>query len=248
MMSRVARMGAALAAAAAFALVSWEPARGQIELEPQPLSGADLYISNCQSCHGPEGRGTPFGPTLESVGAAAADFQLRTGRMPLADPNAPTIRKPPAFDKDEIAALVEYVATFGAGPDVPDLALERADLSSGNELFLNNCAPCHGSTANGGAVGGSAFAPSLFASEPLDVAEAMITGPGEMPVFGFSEDEVNDIVAYIVHLQEADPPGGLDVGGVGPVPEGYVAWAMAMVVLVFVVLFIGRSGPKRTGE
>jgi ubiquinol-cytochrome c reductase cytochrome c subunit len=45
--------------------------------------GAALYLQSCAACHGPGGVGSAAGPPLIGVGAAAADFMLRTGRMPL---------------------------------------------------------------------------------------------------------------------------------------------------------------------
>jgi ubiquinol-cytochrome c reductase cytochrome c subunit len=210
--------------------------------------GRDTFIARCASCHGSEGDGTQFGPDLRGVGAAAADFQLRTGRMPLAEPGAQTIRKPRAFTDEQINELVTYVAALGDGPEIPSVDLRDAELSRGSQLFASNCAACHGATANGGAVGANAFAPTLHRSEELDVAEAMIIGPGQMPVFAFDDQERDDIVAYVMYLKEKRAPGGLDIGGVGPVPEGYVAWALAMVILIVIVLFVGKQKSPGSDE
>jgi quinol---cytochrome-c reductase cytochrome c subunit len=220
------------------ATVFAQTAGGQV---PQ---GKEIFESNCASCHGAEGRGTEFGPSLEQAGAASVDFQLRTGRMPLPEPGAPTLRKPPAFDDDEIDQIVAYIDSFSTGPDIPIVELSNASLPRGSELFASNCAPCHGATANGGAVGGDAFAPSLYASEPLDVAEATLVGPGQMPKFAFTDEERNAVIAYVAYLQHERDPGGLDIGGIGPVPEGFVAWAFGMVVLVIVAMLIGRDRGK----
>lgn len=219
------------------------PARGQTPAEV--VRGQELFVASCASCHGPRGQGTAYGPDITDAGAAAFDFQLRTGRMPLPAPGAPTLRKPPAFTPAEIAALVAYGASLGEGPPVPSVYLVPGELALGERLFRENCAPCHGATANGGAVGGKAFAPSLRASEPLDVAEAMVTGPGQMPVFGFSDGERDAIVTYVAHLQEQADPGGLDIGGVGPVPEGFVAWTGGLGALVAAVVFVAGRGRRR---
>jgi ubiquinol-cytochrome c reductase cytochrome c subunit len=226
-------------------LLATTPAIGQTQ-EENP--GRDIFIARCASCHGAEGDGTQLGPDLRGVGAASADFQLRTGRMPLSEPGAQTIRKPRAFGDDQIRALVTYVATLADGPEIPTVDLTDAEVSQGSQLFANNCAACHGATANGGAVGENAFAPTLHRSEPLDVAEAMITGPGQMPVFAFDDQERDDIVAYVMYLKDRSAPGGLDIGGVGPVPEGYVAWALAMVILIVIVLFIGKQKSRGSDE
>lgn len=235
------RAGYLLVGLVAFAAASWTPGAASGTQDDPAARARDLFVTNCASCHGAEGAGTRNGPSLVGVGAASADFQLRTGRMPLGNPDAPTLRSRPAFDDEEIALLVTYVASLGVGPDIPRVDPGSGDLSEGSLLFSENCAPCHGATANGGAVGGSAFAPSLEPSEPLDVAEAMITGPGEMPRFAFSESERNSILRYVEYLRTTDPPGGVDIGGIGPVPEGFVAWALVMVILVVVVVIIGTT-------
>lgn len=205
----------------------------------QQTSGRDLYIESCLSCHGPEGAGTEFGPPIDDAGQAAADFQLRTGRMPLAVNNDQTKRKPPAFSSSEIEALVDYVGSLGEGPPIPEVDAGVGDLSQGQELFVNNCAACHGATANGGAAGVGALAPSLYASEPLDIAEAVITGPGEMPVFDFTEEERDSLIRYLVYLQNEDAPGGADIGGIGPVPEGFIGWSVGMLTLGLVCFLVG---------
>ncbi|MDQ3983472.1 MAG: hypothetical protein M3271_12400 [Actinomycetota bacterium] len=61
-----------------------------------------------------------------------------------------------------------------------------------------------------------------------------------MPVFGFSQGERDSVVAYVRHLDEADDPGGADIGGIGPVPEGFVAWGVGMFALVIAALLIGQ--------
>ena len=73
--------------------------------------GRELFLTSCSGCHGAEGGGTGDGPSLIGVGAAAADFQLSTGRMPLTDPDAQAVRKPPAFSarRDRRARRVRRV-------------------------------------------------------------------------------------------------------------------------------------------
>ena len=203
--------------------------------------GRDLFVASCASCHGVEGTGTTYGPPIADTGAAAADFQLRTGRMPLADPAEQTLRKPPAFSPEQIESLVAYVASLGDGPPVPSVTLEGADVALGQQIFVANCAACHGATANGGVAGDEALAPSLYDSFPIDVVEATITGPGEMPVFAFDPEERNAVAAFIDYLQNESAPGGADIGGVGPVPEGFVAWAVGMSALALVCYVIGAG-------
>ena len=59
-----------------------------------------------------------------------------------------------------------------------------ADTALGSELFSTNCAQCHGFAGAGGALTYGKNAPSLNASTPTQIYEAMLTGPEAMPVFG----------------------------------------------------------------
>ena len=207
----------------------------------QEPDGEELFIQSCASCHASDGSGTEFGPSITSAGEAGADFQLRTGRMPLADPGEQTRRKEPAFSEAQIEELVDYVGSLGGGPAIPAVDPDEGDLVLGQELFVSNCAACHGATANGGAAGVGALAPSLYAANSLDIAEAVITGPGEMPVFDFDQDELNAIARYLDYLQNEEAPGGADIGGIGPVPEGFIGWAVGMLAIGLVCYLIGSK-------
>lgn len=169
------------------------------------------------------------------------DFQLRTGRMPLSDPGVQPTRKPPVFTADEIAGIVGYVSSLEpGGPAIPSVDLASGDLSLGQMLFVENCAPCHGATATGGAVGKGALAPSLALAAGIEIAESVVTGPGEMPVFAFDEHERDSIVAFLDYLEHRPDRGGADIGGVGPVPEGFVAWGVGMGACLGVVVLVGH--------
>ena len=217
----------------------WPGPRAQAQ--PDAVSaGRELYVESCASCHGAGGAGTEDGPDLRQAGAAGADFYLRTGRMPLSSSNDQAVRKEPAFTPGEIEQIVAYVATLGEGPPLPDVLAATASLQDGAALYVANCAPCHGAAANGGAAGRDAIAPALHRATPVEIAEAIVVGPGQMPVFGFSQEDRDAVVAYVDHLDEADDPGGADIGGIGPVPEGFVAWGVGMLSLVVVALLIGR--------
>jgi ubiquinol-cytochrome c reductase cytochrome c subunit len=168
--------------------------------------------------------------------------------MPLASSNDQAVRKEPAFSEDEIQQLVLYVASLGSGPPIPDVFTETASLDQGALLYIGNCAPCHGAGGNGGAAGRDAIAPGLHRATPVEIAEALVVGPGQMPRFGFSQRDRDAVVAYVDHLDEADDPGGADIGGIGPVPEGFVAWGVGMLSLLVVALLIGNRRKSGTGE
>jgi ubiquinol-cytochrome c reductase cytochrome c subunit len=227
------------------------PLAPAMPLNTPPLAdaaaGRNVYVARCASCHGADGSGTDQGPSLIGVGAAAADFELRTGRMPFTGPpGTQAVRKPPAFDDQTIRDLDDYVASLGPGPAIPTPKVDMHTISAGQRLFVANCAPCHGATANGGAVGGGALAPPLDKATPVEVAEAMLIGPGQMPVFSnYSDEQGNAIVSYVSYVQESIHPGGFSIGGVGPVPEGFVAWVFGLGLLLIIVVLIGRDWRER---
>lgn len=72
--------------------------------------GQALFNTHCSSCHGVGGVGTSRAPSLIHVGAAAADFYLITGRMPLNSKGEQALQHTPFFNAKEIEALVSYVA------------------------------------------------------------------------------------------------------------------------------------------
>jgi ubiquinol-cytochrome c reductase cytochrome c subunit len=211
--------------------------------------GRELYLTSCASCHSVDGRGTKQGPKLIGVGAASADFQLTTGRMPLTDPSVQAVRKPPAFNRKEIEALVAYVASLGPGPRIPNVDPSKGDLAKGGELYRLNCAACHSSTGVGGALSYGRDAPSLGEATGVQIAEAMRTGPGQMPVFGpdtFDQKQVNGIVRYVRYLRDPEDPGGFSLGRIGPIPEGLVALVVGLGALMIISRWIehGANAPQ----
>lgn len=202
-------------------------------------AGRGLYVANCAACHGPQGGGTAVAPTLIGVGAASADFNLRTGRMPLSAPGQRVVRQAPVFDEAGIEALVAYVASLGPGPDIPQVAL-GGDIHRGFELFQANCAACHAATGTGNAIGGGFVAVGLGNADPVTIGEATRIGPGAMPKFQFDDPQLADVNAYIRYLQDAPTPGGAAIGQTGPVAEGFVGVAIGLPALILVSMFVAR--------
>ncbi|HEY7589805.1 MAG TPA: c-type cytochrome [Candidatus Limnocylindrales bacterium] len=200
---------------------------------------ATLYLQNCASCHGRQGEGTAAGPSLIGVGEASVDFYLRTGRMPLGAPNQQPSRGRPVFDDEQIRALVEYVGAWGDGPAIPRVG-QSTDIGRGWKLYSANCAACHAATGAGNAVGGGFVAVGLGQASELDIAEAMIVGPGVMPRFTFEDGDRDAIIAYVRYLRSQPAPGGAPIGGFGPVAEGFVAVVIGLTGLVAIARFVGR--------
>jgi ubiquinol-cytochrome c reductase cytochrome c subunit len=214
--------------------------------------GKKLYAVGCASCHGTGGQGSSDGPSLVGVGAAAVDFQVGTGRMPAQQPGAQIPKKKVIYTQAEIDQLAAYIASLGAGPSVPtknQVSPEGADIAKGGELFRTNCAQCHNFTGKGGALSEGKFAPDLEGVSPKHIYEAMQTGPQNMPSFPdtiMSEQNKKDVIAYLDAVNGGDTvePGGLSLGGLGPVSEGLFAWIFGLGALIAVAVWVAARTAK----
>lgn len=219
------------------------------QTSPSPdETGRDIFLDDCAYCHGTDAAGTNRGPDLRDVGPASVDFMLSTGRMPVTYQTDDPERRPPDYDRGEIDAIVAYVATFQTGgPAIPHVDLATADLAEGNTLYTENCAACHSSAGIGAALTSGRVAPSLLSATPTEIAEAIRTGPGTMPVFGsdtLSDQQMAAIVRYVVEIQHPNNRGGADLGAIGPITEGLVAAALGLVVLVVITRAIGSTADE----
>jgi ubiquinol-cytochrome c reductase cytochrome c subunit len=221
-----------------------EAARRAAPVDAQALlaRGRMLFAQGCASCHGEDLRGRPeLGPSLRGAGAAAADFYLSTGRMPLANATDEPERTEPAYPRADIDALVAYVGSFG-GPGIPRVDPSRGVLSTGLEKFTEDCAGCHQVVARGGIVTGAAV-PNLKHSTPTQLAEAVRVGPYLMPRFSarqLDQATLDSIARYVLSTRDPPDRGGWGIGNLGPIPEGMVAWLMAGLVLLGIARLIGE--------
>ena len=221
----------------------------------QITEGKDLFAVSCASCHGEDAQGSKVAPSLVGAGAAAVDFQVGTGRMPLKETNAEAPRKPPIYNQSQIYAIAAYVASLGGGPAIPSdqqVSTAGADTGLGQSLFNANCAQCHNYAGAGGALTEGKYAPPLTQATSKQIYEAMLTGPEAMPVFNdrtITPQDKRDIIAYVEQTRAEANPGGFSLGRVGPTTEGLVAWLGGIFALVLAALWItAKRRDKRVGE
>ncbi|RFA13343.1 cystathionine beta-lyase [Subtercola boreus] len=205
--------------------------------------GSKLFAANCATCHGMNLEGTTAGPSLLGVGAASVDFQVGTGRMPLAMQGPQAMQKPPQFTEEQTAALSAYVASLSPGPSIPtDSQLtENGNATNGGELFRINCAMCHNVAGAGGALTEGKFAPELTGVESKYIYEAMLTGPQNMPVFNdhnITPEDKRDIITYLKYIQNNPSPGGFELGNLGPVAEGLFIWIFGIGAVVALTVWL----------
>ncbi|GAA3105964.1 hypothetical protein GCM10020254_59810 [Streptomyces goshikiensis] len=77
----------------------------------------------------------------------------------------------------------------------------------------------------------------------------MLTGPQNMPSFPDStmpEKQKKDIIAYLqnVNGEKATSPGGLKLGGLGPVSEGLFGWIFGLGTLIAVAVWVAAHTAK----
>jgi ubiquinol-cytochrome c reductase cytochrome c subunit len=211
-------------------------------------AGQSLFELNCSSCHGVDATGTDRAPNLQGLGPATVDFWVSTGRMPLAVATAQPVQKPPRFDRTKTLQIVAFVNSLApAAPDyppgIPTIDTGGANLVNGNSLFVLNCAGCHTITGAGDALAEGFFAPSLHKIYPRQIVEAIRTGPTQMPHFGpgnLSNRQVADIVKYVTTvIQHPVNRGGLGLGGIGPVAEGFIGLLFGVGAMMLVAFWLG---------
>ena len=249
---------------------AFSPAQAQEQASDAELAaeGRELFLVGCAFCHGQNGEGISdaregyqVGPSLVGVGAAAVDFQVGTGRMPLARPQVQATDKERVYTEDEVEALAAYVASLGPGPEIPDaedysiegLSEEEREeaIARGGQIFLTNCTACHNFNGSGGAMPSGGYAPSLHETDPKYIYEALLTGPMNMPNFSngnLSPEQKRDVIAYIETLRNEPEYGGFALGGFGPVTEGLFGWVIGIGILVAFAVWIAAHTTRSNKE
>jgi quinol---cytochrome-c reductase cytochrome c subunit len=204
--------------------------------------GYNLYQNSCSSCHGIAlGGRRGIAPSLRGVGPGPVDFYLSTGRMPLQAPHDQPMRANPIFNRTQIDALIAYISRFG-GPAAPTADPSKGDLALGLHEFTLNCAGCHQIVARGGITIGAQI-PNLQQASPQEVAEAVRMGPYLMPHFDYKQidqHQLDSIARYVLWTRNPQDAGGWGIYNIGPIPEGIVAWFVALVAMVLVARLIGE--------
>jgi cytochrome c oxidase cbb3-type subunit 3 len=184
--------------------------------------GGELYARYCASCHGNDGKGGVGVPLalpsfLNSVPDEYLKKTIRHGRPG---------RIMPAFETlsdAQLSAIVKHVRGWSDKPaPVENNVSVKGDGKKGEKLFAKHCAHCHGEAGSGGVGTGVTFsrkrdlpiiAPALNNSGFLAAAsDTMIrdtitfgregTPMTSMLVAGLSEEDINDVVAYIRSLEK----------------------------------------------
>ena len=228
----------------------WPPSPRRPPRRPRTTisAGKKLFLANCATCHGANAQGGAAGPSLAGVGAASVDFQVGTGRMPLANPGVQAMRK-----TEQVQRRADRSSSPPTSRRWPRARPSRTrqstsgqggDIAKGGELFRVNCAMCHNFAGSGGALTRGKYAPNLRNVTGAHIYEAMATGPQSMPVFNdanITPENKRDIIAYLHDVDKNDNPGGLNLGNLGPVSEGLFAWTFGIGILIACAVWLGKK-------
>ncbi len=114
---------------------------------PAASDGQALYDANCASCHGPNGTGVRNGSGGPIVNATATQITRAIARVPV-------MKSLSTLTSADIQAIADVLKAAGTTPPV---------VTSGQELYGQYCASCHGADATGisGVAGGNIVGESV---------------------------------------------------------------------------------------
>lgn len=214
------------------------------------VRGGELFQANCAACHGTAGQGGPGpgvldGPPLADVELAFIDLTMRTGRMPIAEPSV-GVRTEQLTDEQREAVLAYVVERFDPPGHIPEVG--DGEAARGQEMYVRNCAACHGAAAGGGISGANVRVPPLRELDGIAIAEATRVGPFEMPAFAASvldDDAIDDIVAYLALVDET-PRTLIGVRELDQIGEALFALGLASLaaLVVWIVARVRRWSPS----
>lgn len=117
------------------------------------IGGRAAFADNCAPCHGPGGGGRPGFPSLADdawIWGGTVDEIYRTLLYGIRFTHDETrLSEMPAFgaddllDRPQINAVAEYVVSLSGQAEDAEVAAE------GQQVFLDNCAACHGENGEG---------------------------------------------------------------------------------------------------
>jgi ubiquinol-cytochrome c reductase cytochrome c subunit len=208
------------------------------------VRGGEVYQANCAACHGTRGEGGSgegvlAGPPVNELDLAYVDLTVRTGRMPIPEPSV-GVRADHLSEADREAMAVYVAEAFDLPGEIP--TVDSGDASRGQEIYVRNCAACHGAAAGGGISGANVWVPPLVALDGIAIHQATRVGPFEMPAFDaavISDTDIDDMIGYL-DVVAATPRTVAGVREVDQLTSSLYAIALALTAAV-VVLVVARA-------
>ena len=192
--------------------------------------GEHLFNQYCAACHGSEGNGGVGVPLALPAFQKTVDDDFLSKTIRHGRPG----RVMPAFDylkPQQVKAIVAYIRGFvPVKAPVYDSKPVLGNIQHGKQLYGQHCAACHGHQGEGGHGTGVTFsrprdlpiiAPALNNSGFLTAASdelikgTLMEGREGTPMMsylkqGLTEQDVNDVVAYVRSFAKQTPEQGYD--------------------------------------
>jgi mono/diheme cytochrome c family protein len=159
---------------AAQALEQWATLVTQAACQGAGGSDTSLFAADCGSCHGSEGAGGTTGPDVRCAAPSLLADAVRHGRG--------TVMPRMAISDTDLQTIRDY--------------LDARCSHRPEDIYVANCARCHGATAGGGRNADGTSGPNIRCSD--EFAEALREGPDRMPAFpSFKATEVTRLGAWV---------------------------------------------------
>lgn len=134
------------------------------------------------------------------------------------------------YEEQVAEARAEYAPLYEkyAAMPIPELAGNAEAMQTGQRIFANNCAVCHGSDARG-ARGFPNLADGdwLYGGDPSQIKASIMNGrQGMMPALGgaLGEEAVEQVANYVYALNGRQPP---DPAAAKAGQQGYMTYCVA---------------------
>ena len=204
--------------------------------------------------------GSQYGPSLVGVGAAAVDFQVGTGRMPMAQPGAQALRKPPVYNHEEIEALggVRRLARPRArrSPTESDYDADRRRQRGRSSAAASSSAPTARPATTSPAPAArcrAAGSPRASRASPRSTSTRRCSPARSRcrssPTSVLTPEDKRDDHRLPEEASRRRPSyGGFALGSLGPVSEGLFAWLVGIGALVGFAVWIAANSTRSRVE
>jgi mono/diheme cytochrome c family protein len=180
--------------------------------------GAELFKQDCAACHGTDGRGNGWTAQVllrKPKDLSATRFSLQLLSQALWNGKRGTAMPSwRALPQSDLTAIAAYVQTLHQ-PSRPE-TVSAESLKLGSQVFIQNCAPCHGASGDGKGASATSLIPepaNFKLKQPdfdyiLQVVSDGIPGTG-MPAWKnqIQEPDLRALADFVRSLFEADASG-----------------------------------------
>ena len=254
------------------ALFLVSPAAAQEGDEEELLEqGAQIYAENCAVCHGEDGQGRVGATLAKNWPSIRPDLRVRQ----VIEKGIPGTFMPTwglefggPLTEQEIDAVTFYILSWQEGGPIfifptatPSMRLAltpppgvTGDPNRGALLFASNCAVCHGLEGEGrvGAMLAKdwpSIRPDLRVKSVIEIGIEDTVMPGWSQEHGgpLSDQDINDITAFVLTLSGAETIEGIQEPAVGPL-TGWPVWVIFIGVFVLIIVAIAYYSRQKPNE